>query len=180
MAVQLELWAQVNSEILSRGLLFSAFRTSLWSHDTVLIQMTQKLSAMGESTAGFLWEFCHYTMVNRIYTRFGILILIFFILKNPVPENTRNSALSREKFILELPSNIDFVPPQYFHLPLHISYFHEVTCFEVYFTCVSKEQTVMEWLFCAMTSNSTEQSSGCQQEMRVYRLVQMAALKRDG
>lgn len=38
----------------------------------------------------------------------------------------------------------------------------------------------MEWLFCVMTSNSTEWSSGCQQEMQVDRLVQMAALKRDG
>lgn len=99
------------------------FRKSLY--DTVLKQMTQKLSAMVEGTARFLWGFFDNMLwFTESMQSLELVILIFFGLKNPVPENTRNSALSRAKFILELLSNIDFVPPQYFHLPLYISYFH--------------------------------------------------------
>lgn len=38
----------------------------------------------------------------------------------------------------------------------------------------------MERLFCVMIKNSAERSSGCQQEMQVDGLAQMAALERGG
>jgi len=38
----------------------------------------------------------------------------------------------------------------------------------------------MERLSCVMTNNSTEWSSGCQQEMQADRFVQTSALKRSG